>query len=214
MAGKDSAKAARLAVVSIGVLAVAGGAAMVARKRMIHPQSDSAPGRTARRTRFGNYAVTGRSVTINRPREEIFALWRDFSNLPRFMENVVSVSALGDDVTRWVIKAPAGATVNIDTRIVAERPGEEIAWQSVPSSQIGTRGKVMFHDALDGRGTVVEAIIAYKPPLGEAGRLLAKLAGREPAIQGRRELKRLKMLLETGEIATARRRNDQSEGDA
>ena len=60
-----------------------------------------------------------------------------------------------------------------------------------------------FRDAPGGRGTEVEAIIAYVPPAGELGRWVAKLFQAEPAIQGRRELKRFKMLMETGEIATS-----------
>jgi uncharacterized membrane protein len=76
----------------------------------------------------------------------------------------------------------------------------------VEGSQIDTEGKVLFRDAPGDRGTEVEAIVAYKPPAGELGRWIAKLFQREPAVQGRRELKRLKMLLETGEIATAQNR--------
>jgi uncharacterized membrane protein len=36
---------------------------------------------------------------------------------------------------------------------------------------------------------------------------VAKLFQAEPSLQGRRELKRFKMLMETGEIATNRNRN-------
>ena len=61
-----------------------------------------------------------------------------------------------------------------------------------------------FRDAPGGRGTEVEAIIAYKPPAGELGRIIAKLFQHEPEIQGRRELRRFKMLMETGEVADPR----------
>ncbi|WP_370160032.1 SRPBCC family protein [Limimaricola soesokkakensis] len=171
-----------------------------------HP-ADSAPGRTARRRRFGDYAVTGRSVTINRPRREIYDFWRDFSNLSKFMENIESVHASGD-ITRWTISAPMGHAVDVVTRIVSDRPGEEIAWRSTEDSEIDTEGKVMFRDAPGARGTVVETVIAYRPPMGELGRIVATLFQDEPSVQARRDLKRLKMLLETGEIATNRNRND------
>lgn len=167
---------------------------------------DSAPGRTARRARWGDYAVTGRSVTIDRPRQDVYAFWRDFSNLPQFMENVVSVRENGMGLTRWTIKAPGGTEVDVDSRSVSDRPGEEIAWRSVEGSDVDTEGKISFRDAPGGRGTLVTAVIAYKPPGGAVGRMVAKWSGREPAIQARRELKRLKMLMETGEIATARNR--------
>ena len=47
------------------------------------------------------------------------------------------------------------------------------------------------------------ATIVYDPPGGAIGKFVAKLFQREPAIQARRDLNRLKQLMETGEIATA-----------
>jgi uncharacterized membrane protein len=176
------------------------------RDGLVHRPPDDARGRNARRRRFGRYAVTGRTVTIDRPRAEVYDYWRDFSNLPTFMENVRSVVTEGG-LTRWTIRGPGGRDVALETRLVNERPGEQIAWRSTENSQIDTEGKVLFRDARGGRGTEVEAIVAYVPPAGEIGRLIAKLFQAAPAIQGRRELKRLKMMLETGEIATSQNRN-------
>lgn len=169
---------------------------------------DDAPGRTSRRRRFNDMAVVGSSVTINRPRSELYAFWRDFSNLPVFMENIHSVETL-DDLTTWTIRAPAGSNVQVKTCIVADKPDAQIAWRSVEGSDIKTKGKVMFRDAPGGRGTIVEAIVAYRPPAGEVGRLIAKLFQDEPRIQTRRDLKRFKMLMETGEISTAQNRNSE-----
>jgi len=192
-----------LGLVLLGSLA----AQQYASRQQERRPADSAPGRTARQSRFGDYAVTGRSVTINRPRQEIYEFWRDFGNLARFMESVESVHEVGD-ISVWTIAAPMGRSVEVRTRIVQDRPGEEIAWRATDDSQIDTEGKVMFRDAPGDRGTVVEAVVAYRPPMGEMGRIVAKLFQAEPAIQARRDLKRLKMLLETGEIATNRNRND------
>ena len=55
--------------------------------------------------------LVGRTVTINRPRAELFAYWRDFSRLPTFMDNVVSVETLDATRSHWVVRAPAGRTV-------------------------------------------------------------------------------------------------------
>lgn len=167
-----------------------------------HPPDD-APGHASRQSRFGDYAVVGRAVTINRPRAELYAFWRDFQNLPRFMENIEKVEPAGPGRWRWIIAAPAWQSVEVETEIVKDVESELIAWRSVEGSQIDTEGRVTFRDTPNGRGTVVEAIVAYKPPAGEVGRVIAKLFGREPEIQGRRELKRFKMLMETGEIATS-----------
>jgi uncharacterized membrane protein len=198
-----------LSALAIGAGAVALGAAvglLATRPAPDHPP-DSAPGRTARRRRFGDYAVTGKTITINRPRNELFAFWRDFQSLSRFMENIEKVQWTGEDRAVWTIRAPAWQTVEVETEVVEERENELIAWRSVDGSDIDTEGRVTFRDAPGGRGTVVEAIIAYKPPAGELGRIIAKLFQREPEIQGRRDLKRFKMLMETGEIATAENHN-------
>ncbi|MFZ3582787.1 SRPBCC family protein [Loktanella sp. DJP18] len=173
---------------------------------------DSAPGRTSRQRRFGRHAVVGRTVTIARSRQEVYAYFRDFRNLPTFMENVRHISVDGD-LTRWTIKGPMGRDVHLETRIVEDREGSEISWQSTADSGIETSGKVLFRDAPGGRGTEVEAIIAYVPPMGELGRWIAKAFQAEPHVQGRRELKRLKMLLETGEIATSANRKTDTEGE-
>ena len=170
----------------------------------VHPPDD-APGRTATRNRFGRHAVTGRTVTIARPRQEVYEFWRDFRNLEGVMENVTQIEAEGA-MTRWTIRGPADTHLRVETEIVSDRPGEQIAWQSTPGSQIETKGKIMFRDAPGRRGTEVEAIIAYVPPGGRVGQIIAKLFQAEPAIQGRRDLKRLKMLLETGEVATSANR--------
>ena len=173
-------------------------------ERMSRP-ADSAPSRTAKTfmTRHQDRSVTGKTVTINRQRADVYRFWRDFSNLPSFMENVLAVESLGGERFRWAIAGPAGTVIDLETELVEERENELLKWQSVENSEIEAHGSVTFRDARGGRGTELEAIVAYKPPGGEVGRWVAKLFQREPSIQGRRELKRLKMLLETGEIATA-----------
>jgi uncharacterized membrane protein len=145
-------------------------------------------------------------VLIGRPRQELYAFWRDVANLPQFMENVGEVRALGADRWEWTIAAPGGFSVALRTEIVEERDGELIAWRSLPESEVEAEGRVSFRDAPGGRGTIVEATVAYRPPGGEVGRWIAKLFQREPNIQGRRELRRFKMLMETGEIATSENR--------
>ncbi|MGV2495192.1 SRPBCC family protein [Pelagerythrobacter aerophilus] len=195
-----------------GIALAAGAIALAAKKQnrrrhRDHP-ADDAPGFTARRD-FGRYEVVGRSVTIARPRAELFAYWRDFTNLARFMENLVDVSPAGaEGHSVWTIRAPAGRSVEVETRIAREVDGELIAWRSVEGSDIDTEGRVTFEDAPGERGTRVGLIIAYVPPMGEAGRAAAKLFRREPEVQTRHDLKRFKMLMETGEIATSARRKD------
>lgn len=146
--------------------------------------------------------VTARSVTIARPRQEVFAFWRDLANLPRFMENIVRIDVRDDRHSHWVVKAPGGTTTSWDSRIIAEVPGKSLAWAA--DGDVRHSGQVEFRDA-GARGTIVTATIAYDPPGGGIGKVVAKLFGREPAVQAAHDLRRLKQLLETGEISVAAR---------
>src|SRR4051812_18866328 len=73
-------------------------------------------------------AIAARTVTINRPRSELYAFWRDFRNLARFMENIDSVEIGDDRRSHWVVKAPAGETVEWDSQITEDEPERLIAW--------------------------------------------------------------------------------------
>jgi uncharacterized membrane protein len=165
-------------------------------------EPDDAPLRARRDDHKDGNAVVGRSVLINRPRAELFAFWRNVVNLPRFMHAIESVRMTGGNRSVWRVKAPAGQTVEFETEIVDVVDDSAISWRSVEGSQIKTSGTVRFDDAPAGRGTIVTADITYEPPGGDLGRLVAKLFRAEPNIQARHELKRFKMLMETGEIAT------------
>jgi uncharacterized membrane protein len=208
-----SREKAGLATAAAGVGLALGAAAFgayVQTRKARDRAPDDAPGFTARRG-FGKYEVVGRTVTIRRPRAELYAFWRDFQNLAQVMENVETIRPTGADGRAvWTIKAPAGQTVDVETEIAREVEDELIAWRSVEGSDIDTEGRVTFEDAPGERGTRVGLTIAYDAPAGAAGKALAKLFMREPAIQARRDLKRFKMLMETGEIATSARRKDET----
>lgn len=149
-------------------------------------------------------SLIGRTVTINRPRAELYAYWRDFSKLATFMDNVERVDILDERRSHWVVRAPAGRTVEWDAIITDEKHGEMIAWASAEGADIPNSGRIDFRDA-GARGTIVTATIVYDPPAGVVGKLIAKMFQREPAIQARRDLRRFKQLMEAGEIATSSR---------
>lgn len=159
-------------------------------------------------------SVFGRTVTINKPAAELYAFWRDFANLPRFMDNIVRIDVADDTRSHWVVKAPGGGTVEWDAIVTRDEPGRLIGWTSAEGADVANSGEIEFRDAGQ-RGTVVTATIAYDPPGGVVGKLIAKMFQREPAIQARRDLRRFKQLMETGEIATsARTRADLEEEQA
>ena len=190
-----------------GVALAIGGAAFAGFLAKRHKGgSDDAPLYTRKRPGTDN-PIVGRTVTIRKPRAELYAFWRDFQNLSGFMENLESIRAEGD-AHIWTIKAPAGQTVELRTEIVQEMKDRTIAWRSVEGSDIETNGEVTFADAPGDRGTRVSLVMFYDPPAGKLGRAVATLFQREPETQARHGLKRFKMLMETGEIATSAHTRD------
>lgn len=145
-----------------------------------------------------------RAVMIDRPRQELYDFWRDFSNLPQFMENLLDVSDLGEGRSSWRVAGPLGSEVELVSRITEDVPGERIAWTSTEDSDVDHEGWVSFVENRFGRGTEVRLFISYDPPGGAVGKVVAKVLQREPRIQARRELRRFKQLMETGEIPTSK----------
>lgn len=203
------------ALIGLGLAAATAGAAFFFAKRSNEngqgdytgPKISDAPDHVLRgrakqesRNNEDGKALVGRTVTIGKPRQELYQVWRDFTRFPEFMDNVREITKLDETRSRWVIEAPMGATVQVVTRIVEDVPGQTIAWVSEPDSQIETDGRVEFADAPPGRGTYVRLLIRYKPPAGTLGQMLAKVLQREPQVQARRDLRRFKQLMETGEV--------------
>ena len=154
-------------------------------------QKSEAPG--------GEGTVWGRTISIRRPREEIYAFWRDFSNLARVMENIESITVLDDKRSHWTVRGPNGS-YEWESVLTEDRPGELIAWDA--QGDIKNSGRIEFRDGPPGHGTYVRAVLAYDPPGGVVGKFIAKLTQKEPQISSTRDLRRFKQLMETGEIAT------------
>jgi len=146
-------------------------------------------------------AVT-QTVTINSTPDELYHFWKNLENLPLFMEHLESVSEVSDRVSHWVAKAPAGTSVEWDAEIVDDQPDRSIGWRTLPDSQVTHEGMVSFEPASGGRGTIVRVEMLYVPPAGKVGVWIARMFGEEPALQVADDLRRLKQLLETGEVAT------------
>lgn len=204
---------ATVPIIALGMGAIALVAASANASNRRRRPLDDAPLRAARDDKIDGYTVVGKAILIDRPRAALFSFWRDFRNLPHFMKNVHAVEPLDGERWRWTLAAPLGQSIELVTGLVEERPDERLAWRSLEGSAIDSWGVVDFRDAPAGRGTVVDAEIGYRPPAGELGRLVAKLFAAEPNVQGRHELKRFKMLMETGEIATSARRRDEARGE-
>jgi len=144
-----------------------------------------------------------KTVTIlTKTPEELYRFWHNFENLPTFMKHVKSIRVIDEKRSHWVANAPMGNSVEWDAEIITDQENRLIAWASVEGADIEHSGFVRFTPAPPGRGTEVKVVIEYQPPAGAVGATIAKLFGEEPEQQIGDELRRFKMLMEAGEIAT------------
>jgi len=179
--------------IAIAATAVAGVTALdvLATQQLGRIESEHAPVETV-----------AKSITINTPPETLYRFWRTLENFPRFMRHLEEVKTTGERTSHWVARAPAGTRVEWDAEIVEDEANARIAWRTLPDSSVEHEGVVSFEAAPGGRGTIVRVSMSYVPPAGKLGVHFAKLFGEEPNLQIDGDLRRLKQLIETGEIAT------------
>ncbi|WP_062349360.1 SRPBCC family protein [Herbidospora yilanensis] len=140
------------------------------------------------------------TTTIRKPVSEVYAFWRDLENLPTFMAHLEEVRTTGDRTSHWVANAPFGKDVQWDAEILDETPGEKIGWRSIGDADVPNAGTVRFVPAPDGVSTEVHISLVYDIPGGTIGKAVAKYFGEEPHQQLDDDLRRLKQVLETGEV--------------
>jgi uncharacterized membrane protein len=140
------------------------------------------------------------AVTVNRDRQDLYQTWRKLEDLPRILRHVESVQVTdGGQRSHWIARGPLGATVEWDAEISDDRPGECIAWRSLPGAPLENEGFVRFSDAPPGRGSQVELKLCYRAAgAGSLGPLLRKVSEHEI----REDLRHFKQWMEAGEVAT------------
>jgi uncharacterized membrane protein len=191
--------------VAAAAAAVAGVMALDAIAAQRAGRAHEADGRGMRAFHAAGTAAPGkihasRTITVNRPASEVYAFWRNFENLSRFMAHLERVQVLDERRSRWTARAPAGRTVEWEAEIVEDRPNELISWRSLPGAEVPNSGLVRFVKAPGRDATEIHVDLRYDPPGGAVGALVAKLFGEEPGQQVDGDLRRFKQVLETGEV--------------
>jgi uncharacterized membrane protein len=157
----------------LGVIGIGAGLALAAVEVARRTSAASAT-RTARTIRVS------KTFTINRDLDAVYSAWRDRDELP--------------DVLRYLR--------SIDAEVLEDIPNTRLVWRSSARTVGGrTSGSVTFRRAPGDRGTELRVDIEYTPLTGRAGHAIARLLRAAPEQQIQEDLRRLKQLLETGEIA-------------
>lgn len=142
-------------------------------------------------------------VTVQRSAHDLYAAWRRFEDLRRFIDDLEDVTRTEDGI-EWTAKGPGGRSYSWTAHIINERADEFIAWRTDANRDgIQNAGSIWFNELPYCRGTEVRVVVEYLPPGGATGRAVASLSGTSPQTLLKRGLFRFRQLMESGEIATS-----------
>jgi uncharacterized membrane protein len=178
---------------AVGWGAAGAGSAVVARATTNRPLAD-VTGLGAGR---GVVTVT-KTIDINAPTEELYAMWNRPSSFPQFMTNVREVREGQDGRTHWKVRGPFGFTIRFDAQVTEREANQLIAWATYPGAALQHAGRVSFEPTSEDT-TRVSVRLSYNPVLGILGHGVAKILGRDPKHQLDQDLLRLKTFAETGQ---------------
>lgn len=160
---------------------------------------DSTKAEIGHRLQQGAEAVMGahpdeteQSIVINAAPETVFDIWSRYENFPHFMSNVIEVRDLGQQRSHWVVRGPAGASVEWDTVLTESDRPRRLAWQSEPGSVMQQQGSAQL-ESVEG-GTRATVRMRWQPMAGAVGRL----TGSDPARMLAEDLQRMKQFIERG----------------
>lgn len=143
-----------------------------------------------------------KTITVNKPVEEVYQFWQNFENFPRFMLNLEKVERLDGNRSRWIAHTRGNIRTQWDAETIEDRPNERIAWRTMPGAAVEHSGAVSFSPATGGHGTTLRIDLRYRLPGGAIAALAGRLFGANPEQQVREDVRRFKQLIETGEIPT------------
>jgi uncharacterized membrane protein len=136
------------------------------------------------------------SALIRKDAQYLYDLWRNVENAPMWQEQISEVIRTGQRTSHWVMRA-GDKTIEWDSEILADEPGDRIAWKSIGGDSQNA-GEVIFEPAPAGRGTMVTVLQEFR--LGKFASAWETIVGRNPKQSIIENLRHFKALAETGEI--------------
>ncbi len=142
------------------------------------------------------------SIIVGAPVSEVYTVWRQFDNFPRFMNNITEVTKQDGEgkVSHWKVKGPFGANVEFDAEMTMDEPNKRIGWNSRGDGTVSTSGQVTFTELTE-KQTQVNVIMNWQPPAGKVGEVVAKLVS-DPQKELEEDLGRFKEMIEGGKFGT------------
>lgn len=111
-----------------------------------------------------------KSIVVNAPVSDVFQMWRNWEDFPKYMSHVKSVKPMDDGLYHWE-GSIAGINEVWDAVTTECVPDKAIGWESV--SGFRNKGEIKF-EGMDGR-TKLTVHFEYEPPAGLAGKAVNKI---------------------------------------
>jgi len=185
----------------MGLLLGLAGAALLARGVTGQPLRSLLSGRRLSDTLSKGLSQTidfEKSIDIDASPDEVYDLWANYENFPRFMSHVVEVRDLGRRRSHWVVKGPGGTEFAWNSVLTEQSRPHRLAWRSEPGAEIPQSGSIQFEPHRG--GTHVTIRMSYTPPAGVLGHGLATLLGSDPKSRMDDDLARMKSFIERGAV--------------
>jgi uncharacterized membrane protein len=139
-----------------------------------------------------------RALTIARTPEEVYQFLHDPKNIPHFAAHVVSIEDLGSGRFRAIAREEWAKP----WEMIIENDEKNRAIVLRHSVDPKERLTILLAEAPGGRGTELKVALDFKRERKALMRALTVVAGDDPDTLLQEDLRRLKMLLEAGEVVT------------
>jgi uncharacterized membrane protein len=136
------------------------------------------------------------SALVQASAEDLYTMWRDLESVPLWQEMIRQVTETGPKTSHWVM-ASGDKTIEWDSEILNDEPGQRIAWRSIAGDS-DNAGEVIFEAAPGGRGTIVTVLQEFR--MGKLASAWETVTGRNPKQAVIENLRHFKAFAETGEI--------------
>ncbi|MEV0157494.1 SRPBCC family protein [Micromonospora sp. NPDC050686] len=185
-----SSNGTRWALTGAATVTALGVGRVLVRRRRRH-QPDRADG----------WYVVHRGITVDRPVDAVIGFWADRERLDRALGEWATLEQLDDDRWRCVARDPAGGDTEWRAEITVDGP-RRLSWR-VTDGPAAQQGQVELMAAPQGRGTEIRVELRWRS--GPVRRMLGLTTGSDPDLGLRDALRRIKSLIECGEMLDTRR---------
>ncbi|NJP34737.1 SRPBCC family protein [Micromonospora thermarum] len=179
----------RWALLGATTVTAVGVARAVARRRHRHQPE-----------RRNGWYVVRRGVTVDRPVEAVIGFWTDRGRMDRALAEWATLEQIDDNRWRAVATEPGGVGTQWRAEITVEGPGR-LRWRVTEGPK--QEGTVELVPAPQGRGTEIRAELRYRS--GPLRRAIGLATSHEPDLALRDTLRRVKSLVECGQVIDTRR---------